>query len=252
MAVKQKLCSRRGATIMAALLFFLVAAVCGSIILAAATATVSRVKNQAKDAQAYYAVASAAQLIRDDLMDSRWLITLEETYTESEGVKSVNTDVNSIELVDENLEILSNDKENETFVSDLISPPATVNTSMVRDSEITIKLASTEITGYPTIYAKADVLPFKTATWNTEEMGCTLKIKITNCADSDNSKFSNYREADDNGNQLYWVTVSLRSIKIPGGSHIVYDGRNKNGVGTVKRSICLGWADPVIEKVRVS
>lgn len=254
MAVKSKIRSQRGATLMAALLFFLVAAVCGSIILAAATATLSRVKNQAKDAQAYYAVTSAAQLIRDDLMDSIWRITFEERYSldASENL-TVNTEVKSIKLQkiqNGKLGDLTSEEEKNTFVSDFISQPATVITSMVKDSEITISLPT--LTGFPVIYAKAkDNLPFKTNDVDVEKNGCTLKLIITNRADGGDSKFTSYKETDDSGNQLYWVTVSLRSVTIPGGYQIESDARNEDGVGVVKRSICLGWADPVIEKVRV-
>lgn len=238
MAVKQKLRSRRGATLMAALLFFLVAAVCGSIILAAATATVSRVKNQAKDAQAYYAVTSAAQLIRDDLMDSNWLITLEEQYEDNE-IKSGYTRITDIQFVDNDI----NTVELETFVRDLRNAPVDLNGSFVKSNLFQIN--TTDVNEFPTVFFKADPVPL------TDQIGkqsCQLSVTITNNTDS-NNRFESYKETDANGNQLYWIEVKLRSINIPAGSHILTDGRNDSGTGIVTRTVCLTWADPVIKKV---
>ncbi len=249
MAVKQILRSRRGATIMAALLFFLVAAVCGSIILGAATATLSRVKNQAKDTQAYYAVTSAAQLIRDDLVDSRWLITLEETYKLESGAMTVTPSVTNIRLVDKDIKALSAEELNTTFVRDLHVVSAALNDSLVKTSTFTISSKATEVKDFPTVFAKADAVPF---TRSFGDQTSKLTIMITNNKDDGDSRFTNYKERDTEGNQLYWVKVSLRSVKYPAGYQILTDGRNENGEGKVTRTVCLGWDDPAIEKVDVS
>jgi len=247
MAVKQKLRSRRGATLMAALLFFLVAAVCGSIILAAATATASRVKNQAKDAQAYYAVTSAAQLIRDDLMDSNWLITLEEQY-EDNKIKSGFPSIKDIQLVDKDLKELSNEDLQKTFVRDLFVKSVDNGNSFVTNG--LIKIMTTEVKNFPTVFCRASGAEL---TKQIGEQSSNLTIIITNNTETDtNKKFHEFKETDAEGNQLYWVTVSLRSVKIPSGFQILNDGRNDSGTGTVTRTVCLTWRDPVIEKVRVS
>lgn len=245
--MKQKLHARQGATITAALLYFLVAAVAGSIILAAATATLSRVKNQAKDTQAYYAVTSAAQLIRDDLMNSRWLITLEDTYTVEESVTTVTPRITAIQLVDKDLKPLNADELQKTFVRDLVRSPAALNDSFV-DTGL-LQIISTDVPGFPTVFAQAGALPLtKTIGDQTSE----LKIMITNNKDDGDSRFTNYKERDTEGNQLYWVKVSLRSVKYPAGYQILTDGRDESGKGIVRRTVCLGWDDPVIEKVNVS
>ena len=244
MAVKQKLCSRLGATLMAALLFFLVAAVCGSIILAAATATVSRVKNQAKDAQAYYAVTSAAQLIRDDLMDSRWLITLNEEY-ENHVIKSGSTTITGIQLVDKYMKPLKDEDMKKTFVRDLLFGSSISN--LVTADEIQISVSNVgDVDVFPTIYAKAKSLPYTDpSTSKTVDEGCKLSVTLTN--DTSEDRFTRYKETDDDGHQLYWVKISLRSVKNPAGFQILSDGR-VNGTGTVTRTICIGWDDPVLEK----
>jgi len=245
--VKQKLYAQQGATITAALLFFLVAAVCGSIILGAATATLSRVKNQAKDTQAYYAVTSAAQLIRDDLMNSRWLITLEDTYTVEEGAETVTPSITSIQLVDKDLKPLSADEINKTFVRDLYVATAALNSSLVTTNTITITAPS--VTGFPTVFAQAEALPL---TGTIGDQTSELKIMITNNKDDEGGRFTNFKERDTEGNQLYWVKVSLRSVKYPAGYQILTDGRDESGKRIVRRTVCLGWDDPVIEKVNVA
>lgn len=64
---KQKLRSRTGASITVALLLFLVCAVLSSVVLAAATSAAGRMSNMAETDQRYYAVTSAAGLLRDTL-----------------------------------------------------------------------------------------------------------------------------------------------------------------------------------------
>ncbi len=66
-AVGRKLRSGAGATLIVALLFFLLCAVVGSSVLAAGSATMSRVVNQKKEAQDYYTLTSAAELLRDEI-----------------------------------------------------------------------------------------------------------------------------------------------------------------------------------------
>ena len=63
--IKHKLCSRSGASISFALLLFLVCAVLCSVILAAATAAAGRMAKIAETDQRYYAVTSAAELMKD-------------------------------------------------------------------------------------------------------------------------------------------------------------------------------------------
>ena len=66
-AVQRKLCDRSGATLTVALLFFIMCAAAGSVILAAATTSTGRLAElQARD-QNYYAVVSAAKLLRDEI-----------------------------------------------------------------------------------------------------------------------------------------------------------------------------------------
>ena len=68
--IRRKLHSGRGASILLALVFFLVCGFVGAVILGSATANAQKVRDRRADRQAYYAVSSAARLLRDTLGDS--------------------------------------------------------------------------------------------------------------------------------------------------------------------------------------
>ena len=68
-AIKNKIRSRRGASISYALMLFLVAAVVGSVVLTAGTAASGRMSQIAEMDQRYYSVNSAARLLIDTLQD---------------------------------------------------------------------------------------------------------------------------------------------------------------------------------------
>lgn len=63
--LSRKLHSQRGASFLIAMLFFLVCAFVGAVILSSATTNVQKVRERWEDQQAYYAVSSAARLLRD-------------------------------------------------------------------------------------------------------------------------------------------------------------------------------------------
>lgn len=65
--VQRKLHDRSGATLTVALLFFIMCAAAGSVILAAATTSTGRLSELQASDQNYYAVVSAAKLIRDEI-----------------------------------------------------------------------------------------------------------------------------------------------------------------------------------------
>ena len=90
--ILKKLRSRRGASITFALLLFLVCAVLCSVILAAATASSGRMSKLAETDQRYYAVTSAAELLKDTFKKhaSVSIVVAEETtetttYTNGEA-----------------------------------------------------------------------------------------------------------------------------------------------------------------------
>ena len=82
-AMKNKIKSPKGASITFALLLFLVCAIISSIVIVAATAVGGRASKMAELDQRYYAVNSAAELLRNVLE--------EETVTATTGTKIVST-----------------------------------------------------------------------------------------------------------------------------------------------------------------
>ncbi|WP_143412172.1 hypothetical protein [Arabiibacter massiliensis] len=63
------LCDERGASILLALFYFLVCAVVGAVVLTAATVTTGQLVALERSQQAYYSVTSAAELLRDSIVD---------------------------------------------------------------------------------------------------------------------------------------------------------------------------------------
>jgi len=78
--VRKKLNSQRGASITIALLFFLICAVIGSVVLAAGTAAAGRVSSIAESDQKYKSVSSAAKMIRD-WVDGKQVTVVTDTTT---------------------------------------------------------------------------------------------------------------------------------------------------------------------------
>ena len=86
--VKEKLRSRRGASITMALLLFLVCTVIGATILTAGTASAGRVSDLARMDRRYYAVASAAELLAHELSGQE--VVIEERTKNGSSSTTVN------------------------------------------------------------------------------------------------------------------------------------------------------------------
>lgn len=74
-AVRSKLKSRRGASITYALLIFLICAVASSIVIVAGSAASGRMANVPQSDQRYYAVTSAAELLKGEIDGQTVVIT---------------------------------------------------------------------------------------------------------------------------------------------------------------------------------
>lgn len=83
-----KLKSDSGASLMAALLFFIMCATVGSIILAAATASSGRLAGLQRDEQAHYAVNSAASMFSEVIKDKKVMMRLTKTNVSDDYVLS--------------------------------------------------------------------------------------------------------------------------------------------------------------------
>ena len=89
-AVQRKLHDRSGATLTVALLFFIMCAAAGSVILAAATTSTGRLAELQASDQNYYAVVSAAKLLRDEIDGQTIGVKQTETKTTTVTTKMDN------------------------------------------------------------------------------------------------------------------------------------------------------------------
>lgn len=89
-AVQRKLQDRSGATLTVALLFFIMCAAAGSVILAAATTSTGRLAELQASDQNYYAVVSAAKLLRDEIDGQTIGVKQTETKTTTVTTKTDN------------------------------------------------------------------------------------------------------------------------------------------------------------------
>ena len=240
MAVKQKLRSRRGATLMAALLFFLVAAVCGSIILAAATATLSRMTTQAEDARAYYSLTSAAQLVRGELLNSHWKVEVTQTKPDESIVKSY-----KIFSLDKN----GNDDDS-SFIRDLLNPTGGSDDDSVYKTERIITISTSgEGDTLPTIYARPENMTYGVLYGNYQKGDNTeLKLLMTNDPDGFKNGTptfrSSYKDTNGKNRQVYWLELTLDSVKVPSG---YVDNTDEQQEGKVEFQV--GWDNVSIRKL---
>lgn len=93
--MREKLHSRTGASMLIALLFFLTAMTVGAVVLASASANAGRGRENRQDQQSYLAVASAAELVKEDIAGrpgtaftasyQKVVTEYSETWTDAEG-----------------------------------------------------------------------------------------------------------------------------------------------------------------------
>lgn len=94
-AAKKKLKSGSGATILMALLFFLVAAMVSAVIISAATTAAQTLKARREHQQAYLTCSSAAQYIRDALLQGEdYKVVFEQKVKTDETVENKSNDPN--------------------------------------------------------------------------------------------------------------------------------------------------------------
>ena len=86
--IKKKLKSDRGASLVAALLLFLLCAVIGAVIMTAASANLDRTFLRQEEQRDYLSVRSAAWLIRDKAENSNFNIITETVVTYEDGARA--------------------------------------------------------------------------------------------------------------------------------------------------------------------
>lgn len=170
-AVRNKIRSRRGASLTFALLLFLVCAVVGSVVLTAGTAASGRLAELAESEQRFYAVNSAAELMVDQLCGENNKVTIriekdttagadEDTYTttiipsetaDTELSKDLaaylvfGTDAHTVSLTRQEFDAIELSDREVTFTVELTGtmftvPAVLVNASFVNGYQLTLNL----------------------------------------------------------------------------------------------------------------
>lgn len=169
--IHQKLHSKRGVSAIIALVFLLFCATVGAIVLTAASANAGKSTRVQKEQQAYFAVRSAAQLVRDELEGAVFCGTFEEIIECSEDRAGAESYVQVPHVqYPENKNHWSKNLEN------------TANAWMKADAEGIFKLSVGNLTSYE---LKAQPFEVKIAQENvpaikgTYQMDQTYGVKFT-------------------------------------------------------------------------
>ncbi len=93
--------SRRGASVLIAILVFLLAALSGTIALTMASSNAGRFTHEKEDQQAYLSVASAAKLICKKLETTQVKLTSKDLYEEGREVPKDPSDIDTVEFLQE-------------------------------------------------------------------------------------------------------------------------------------------------------
>jgi|GEM_PF-2489935 len=163
-SLQQKLQGRRGASILLALMFFLICAAIGAIVLTAAFSNAGRMSHMRDDQTAHLSVSSAAKLVRAELADMQFVGEYAEVTDEYTGVVDTITD---------------------TFALDTTVSAATSLTDLVKEmaKDIYDGTASAPITGTFTITPNSTVMelkPVEVALTMSTTYSLTAELSIAN------------------------------------------------------------------------
>lgn len=144
-AVQQKLHDRSGATLTVALLFFIMCAAAGSVILAAATTSTGRLSQMQVSDQNYYAVVSAAKLIRDEI-DGQ---TISVGQTETKIVTTTRTEKKETDASGAEVTVVEETTKTEySYSNPVFEHPEDITAGAVNTSKTTTETAITSETEF--------------------------------------------------------------------------------------------------------
>ena len=143
--VQRKLHDRSGATLTVALLFFIMCAAAGSVILAAATTSTGRLAELQASDQNYYAVVSAAKLIRDEI-DGQ---TISVGQTETKIVTTTRTEKKETDASGEEVKVVEETTKTEySYSTPAFEHPKDTTAGAVNRSKTTTGTAITSETEF--------------------------------------------------------------------------------------------------------
>lgn len=145
-AVQRKLQDRSGATLTVALLFFIMCAAAGSVILAAATTSTGRLSQLQASDQNYYAVVSAAKLIRDEI-DGQ---TISVGQTETKIVTTTRTEKTEKDESGADVKVVEETTKTEySYSNPVFEHPKDTTAGAVNTSKTTTITSETEFESFP-------------------------------------------------------------------------------------------------------
>lgn len=143
--VQRKLHDRSGATLTVALLFFIMCAAAGSVILAAATTSTGRLSQMQASDQNYYAVVSAAKLIRDEI-DGQ---TISVGQTETKIVTTTRTEKKETDASGAEVTVVEETTKTEySYSNPAFEHPEDITAGAVNTSKTTTETAITSETEF--------------------------------------------------------------------------------------------------------
>ena len=143
--VQRKLHDRSGATLTVALLFFIMCAAAGSVILAAATTSTGRLSQLQASDQNYYAVVSAAKLIRDEI-DGQ---TISVGQTETKIVTTTRTEKKETDASGAEVTVVEETTKTEySYSNPAFEHPEDITAGAVNTSKTTTETAITSETEF--------------------------------------------------------------------------------------------------------
>lgn len=153
-AVQRKLHDRSGATLTVALLFFIMCAAAGSVILAAATTSTGRLSQLQASDQNYYAVVSAAKLIRDEI-DGQ---TIGVMQTETKTVTTTRTEKTEKDESGADVKVVEETTKTEySYSNPVFEHPEDITAGAVNTSKTTTETAITSATKFES-FSNTDVV----------------------------------------------------------------------------------------------
>ena len=223
--ITKKLKSSSGASLSFALLFFIMCATIGSIILVAATTASGRLKNLQEDDQTYFATSSAAELVEDMMSEAEVSITLTPESITYAPANTLLTDV----LHSHILRNIQPDPFNYDNVNVIRQPNEYIGFAPVKRS-FTITVDSSQVG------ENASSLESTVTMWLDKELNLIAEIRPTG--------------ADHQG--LNNLVMTLKpTIKI---SEEIIENDNNRTVNSDEREtsrrkiVSLTWKNPVLQK----
>ena len=215
-----KLKSDSGASLMAALLFFIMCATVGSIILAAATASSGRLAGLKRNEQAHYAVNSAADVLANVMEDKKVVMR----YSKSEGNVPTDKQLPLFTFMDPASPETAFDTAGSFLLPNLISQVTAVKS---KSQTFTVDVAGEKNEG------KLDVSVEMTLYANLE---LVAEITPADSAASGSVKMR-FKPVVDKKEQIFYHNVEQTTEN---------DGELPRNV-TYTKTYTISWTDPVIE-----